>query len=64
MPFPLIAAIAPALIPSLAKRGMDLLGGFFNSAADEGVEKITNLIKEKTGIEIEDVAEDKLTEDQ
>jgi hypothetical protein len=60
---------------SLAKRGLDLLSGVFASAADKGseiaadvvdkqVKKVAEKIKEKTGIEIGDIAEDKLTEEQ
>ena len=68
---PLIGAVAPRL----AQRGFDLLGGLFSSAANKGVdiaqgvvkeqiEKVAGLIEEKTGIAIDDIAEDKLTEEQ
>ena len=64
MPAPLIGAIAAAVVPALAKKGLDLLSGVLNGAADAGVEKVTELIEEKTGIRVEDIADDKLTEAQ
>jgi hypothetical protein len=64
MPIPIIGAIAAAIVPALAREGLDLLSGVVNGAADAGVEKITDLIEEKTGIRVEDIADDKLTEAQ
>lgn len=75
MPIPILAAIVSAVGSSLAKRGMDLLSGVFASAVDKGAEVTTGLIdeqvqmvadkiKEKTGIEIGDIAEEKLTDEQ
>jgi hypothetical protein len=64
MPAPIIAAIASALIPSLARKGLDLVAGVMNGAADSGVEKITKMIEEKTGITVDQIADDKLTEAQ
>ena len=64
MPIPLIAAAVSAIGPVLAKHGMDMLSGVFRGTVDKGTQEIANLIEEKTGIDINDVAEDKLTDDQ
>jgi len=64
MPLPLIGATLAAIAPELAKRGLDLLSGIFRGALDQGADKVSELIKEKTGIDVHDVAESKLTEDQ
>jgi hypothetical protein len=61
---PLLTSLAASLAPQLAQRGMDLLSGIFKGAVDEGTEKITGLIKEKTGIDVHDIAENRLTEEQ
>jgi len=64
MPIPILAAAISAIGPMLAKRGLDLLSGVFKGTADKETEQIGELIREKTGIEITDAAEDKLTEEQ
>lgn len=64
MPFPLIGAALAAIAPELAKRGFDLLSGIFRGAIDQGADKLSELIKEKTGINVYDIAENKITEDQ
>ena len=64
MPVPLIAAALTAIAPVLARHGLDLLSGVFRGAVDKGAEEIAGLIEEKTGIDINDAAEDKLTEAQ
>jgi hypothetical protein len=64
MPVPLIAAALTAIAPALAKRGLDLLSGVFRGAVDKGTEEIAGLIEEKTGIDINDAADDQLTEEQ
>ena len=64
MPAALVAAIAPSLISSLAKQGLELLSGFFNTAATPGVTKVAKVLQERTGIRVEDIAEDKLTDAQ
>lgn len=64
MPAPLIAAALSAIAPALARRGLDLLSGVFRGAVDKGTETIASLIEEKTGIDINDVADDKLTDEQ
>jgi hypothetical protein len=64
MPVPLIAAALTAIAPALAKHGLDLLSGVFRGAVDKGTEEIAGLIEEKTGIDINVAAEDRLTEAQ
>ncbi len=64
MPIPLIAAALSAIAPQLAQKGLDLLSGVFRGAANKGVEEISQLIHDKTGIDINDVADNKLTESQ
>jgi hypothetical protein len=64
MPVPIIAAALTAIAPALARHGLDLLSGVFRGALDKGTEEIAGLIEEKTGIDINDAAEDKLTEEQ
>ncbi len=64
MAIPLIGTALAAIASALAKRGLDLLSGIFRGAADQGANKISELIQEKTGIDVHDVAENKITEDQ
>ena len=64
MPLPILAAAMSAIGPMLAHKGLDLLSGVFKGTVDKDTEKISELIKEKTGIEIIDVADDKLTDEQ
>lgn len=64
MPIPLIAAALSAIAPQLAQKGLDLLSGVFRGAVDKGTTEIAELIHEKTGIDINDVADNKLTEAQ
>jgi hypothetical protein len=64
MPVPLIAAALTAIAPTLAKHGLDLLSRVFRGAVNKGTEEIADLIEEKTGIDINDAADDKLTDDQ
>lgn len=64
MPVPLIAAALSAIAPALAKQGLDLLSGVFRGALDKGTQEIAELIQEKTGIDINDAAENKLTTEQ
>ncbi len=64
MPIPLIAAALSAIAPQLAQKGLDLLSGVFRGAVNKGTSEIANLIQEKTGIDINDVADNKLTEAQ
>lgn len=64
MPIPLLGAAVAAIAPKLAERGLDLLSGIFRGAVDQGAEKVSEMIKESTGIDVHDVAENKLTEDQ
>ena len=64
MPVPIIAAALTAIAPALARHGLDLLSGVFRGAVDKGTEEIAALVEEKTGIDINDAADDKLTDDQ
>jgi hypothetical protein len=64
MPVPISAATLAAIAPALAKHGLDLLSGMFRGALAKGTKEIVGLIEEKTGIDINDAAEDKLTEEQ
>ena len=64
MPAPLVAAALSAIGQALARRGLDLLSGVFRGALDKGTQEIAGFIEEKTGIDINDVADEKLTEEQ
>ncbi len=64
MPIPLLAGVLSAIGPMLAKKGLSMLTGVFQGTVDKGTEEIAELIKSKTGIDVIDVADDKLTEDQ
>ncbi len=64
MPFPIIGAALAAIAPELAKRGFGLLSGIFRGAANQGADKVSELIREKTGIDVNNIAENKITEDQ
>lgn len=64
MPLPLLAAAAASIAPALAKQGLDLLSGVFRGALNKGTQEIAALIEEKTGIDINDAADNKLTEGQ
>ena len=64
MPIPLIAAALSAIAPQLAQRGLDLLSGIFRGAVDKGADQVADMIKNKTGIDVHDVAENKLTDEQ
>jgi uncharacterized membrane protein (DUF485 family) len=64
MPAPLIAAAMATLAPTLAAKGLDLLGGLFKGTTEKGAQKVAELIEAKTGIEIQDIAENRLDEAQ
>jgi hypothetical protein len=64
MPVPLMAAALTAIAPALARHGLDQLSGVFRGAVDKGTEEVADLIEEKTGSDITDAADDRLTEDQ
>jgi len=64
MPIPIIGAALAAVAPALAERGLDLLSGIFRGAMDQGAEKVAEMIKENVGIDVHDVAENKITEEQ
>jgi len=64
MPVPLIAAAVAAIAPALAQRGLDLLSGIFRGGLDKGTQEIANLIKDQTGIDINNVADGKMDDAQ
>jgi hypothetical protein len=64
MPAPLIAAALSSIAPALAKQGLDLLSGVFRGALNKGSKEVAELIEEKTGIDINDAADNKLTDAQ
>lgn len=64
MPIPLIGAALPAIGSFLASKGLDLLSDVFRGTVDAGMKKVADTIKERTGIDITDAAEGKLTEEQ
>jgi len=64
MPAPLIAAALGTIAPALAQRGLDLLSGVFRGALDKGTQEVADLIEAQTGIDINDAADNKLTDDQ
>lgn len=64
MPAPLIASALAAIAPALAKKGLDLLSGLFRGALNKGTQEVAQLIEDKTGIDINDVADNKLTDGQ
>ncbi|PWV62247.1 hypothetical protein [Plasticicumulans acidivorans] len=64
MPAPLIAAAVSAVAPALAKRGLDLLSGVFRGALDQGTQQVAELIHDKTGIDVNDIADEKLSDEQ
>ncbi|MHB1014329.1 MAG: hypothetical protein ACYC2W_03495 [Desulfurivibrionaceae bacterium] len=64
MPVPLIAAALASIAPALAKQGLDLLSGIFRGTVNKGTKEIAELIEEKTGIDINDAADNKLTVEQ
>jgi hypothetical protein len=57
MPIPLIAAAIAAIAPGLAQKGLDLLSGAILGATDKGVEKLTEVVRQSTGIDITQPAE-------
>ncbi|MFA7331874.1 MAG: hypothetical protein WC326_12465 [Candidatus Delongbacteria bacterium] len=61
---PLAPAALAAIAPELAKRGLDLLSGVFRGGPGPRLQETTALILERTGIDIHDVAEQKLSPEQ
>jgi hypothetical protein len=59
-----MAAALTAIAPALARHGLDLLSGVFRGAVDKGTKEIADLIEDKTGIDINDAADDQLTDNQ
>lgn len=61
---PLITAAISTLVPNLAQQGLDLLSGLFSGATTKGVEKVADYVEEKTGIQIGDIASNRLSDEQ
>jgi hypothetical protein len=64
MAIPLIASALPSIASFLAKKGLNLLSSVFKGSVNKGMETVANAIQEKTGIDINDAAEEKLTDEQ
>ena len=64
MAISLIASALPSIGSFLAKKGLNLLSSVFRGSVNKGMEKVADAIQEKTGIDITDAAEQKLTEEQ
>lgn len=64
MAIPLLANALPSIASFLAKKGLNLLSGVFKGSVNKGMETVANVIEEKTGIDISDAAEEKLTDEQ
>ncbi|MCM2287009.1 MAG: hypothetical protein NDI81_19700 [Desulfobacula sp.] len=64
MPFPFIGSTLAAIAPEFAKHGLDLLSGIFRGEGNQGADQVSEWIKGKTGIEVNDIAEGKITEEQ
>jgi hypothetical protein len=71
----LFTTLLATIGPKLAQKGFEMLSGLFSSAAEKGVDlaggvvkkqidRVTQKIEEKTGIKLDDIADDKLTEEQ
>jgi len=52
MAIPLLGALLAAAAPELARHGMDLLSGIFRGAAKRGTQRVAEVVKQKTGIDI------------
>jgi hypothetical protein len=64
MPVPLIAAAIATIGTAFAQRGLDILGSLFRGALDKGTQEVADLIKDKTGIDVNNVADGKLDDAQ
>ncbi|MCA8878809.1 MAG: hypothetical protein KDA73_02400 [Rhodobacteraceae bacterium] len=60
----LAAAVLAAAVRPLAQKGIDLVGSVFNGATEAGAEKIAAEIEKRTGIKVQDIADDRLTADE
>ncbi|HEY0720657.1 MAG TPA: hypothetical protein VGE50_05335 [Gammaproteobacteria bacterium] len=60
---PLLAPVLSAASSYLASKGMDLLSGIFKGGIDKGVDKVVTKLKEVTGIDVNDIADQKVTEE-
>ena len=58
------AALLAAAVRPLASKGLDLVSSVFNGATEASVEKIANEIEKRTGIKVQEIADDKLTPEE
>lgn len=61
---PLIAAALPSISGFLANKGLKLLSGIFKGSVNAGVQSVANKIKDKTGIDINQIVNDNITPEQ
>jgi len=55
----LIAAAVAAIGTAFALRGLDVLGSLFRSALGKGTQEVADLVKDKTGIYVNNLADGK-----
>jgi len=60
----LAAALLAAAVRPLARQGVDLVGSVFNGATQAGAERIASEIEKRTGIKVEEIADDRLTAEE
>lgn len=64
MAFALLAKAIPAIGSFLAEKGMTLLSGVFSGSVNKGMESVAKEIETKTGIDINEAAEGRLSDEQ
>ncbi len=64
MPILLTNTTLTAIAKELTARGLDLVSGVFRSQKENDINEISEFIKTQTGININDAAENRLTEEQ
>ena len=60
---PFLAPLAALIVPKLARHGLDILQSVVRRGTEQSIEKVNDLIQEKTGIDLSNVADDKLSEE-
>lgn len=60
----ILASLAAVIVPKLAQHGLDVLQTVMRRGTDASIEKVNQLIQEKTGIDLTNVADDKLTPEE
>ena len=64
MAFALLANAIPAIGSFLAKKGLTVLSGVFRGSVNKGMESVAKEIEKKTGIDINEAAEGRLSDEQ